>query len=186
MKEVIFTGVAGGIYPELNVGDIVIANDLYQHDMDASPIIPRHEIPLLGHAAIASDAKRRKELKAAAEDFLSEGLANSISHELRQEFALASPKVILGDVGSGDQFVSSESALADLRQRLPNIACVEMEGAAVAQVCEAFHTPFSVIRTISDSADDDAGIDFPRFIAEIAKLYSLGIIKSLLTKNRNG
>ena len=186
VKEVIFTGVAGGINPELNVGDIVIAEQLYQHDMDASPIIPRHEIPLLGRAAIASDDRRRMALKRAAEDFIRDDFADSISPTLRQEFALKQPKVMLGDVGSGDQFISSEKALADLRSRLPSIACVEMEGAAIAQVCDAFHTPFSIIRTISDSADDDAGIDFPRFIDEVAKLYSLGIIKNLLTKTETG
>ena len=85
-----------------------------------------------------------------------------------------------------DQFISSDAAVEDLRQRLPTVACIEMEGAAVAQVCEAFHVPFSVIRTISDSANDEASVDFPRFIDEVAKLYSLGIMKCLLGTNKIG
>jgi adenosylhomocysteine nucleosidase len=183
VKEVIFTGVAGGIHPDLNVGDIVIAKQLYQHDMDASPIIPRHEIPLLGRAGIDSYPERRAQLQRAAENFVSEDLSRTISSALREEFALTGPKVRVGDIASGDQFISSDAEVEDLRERLPNVICVEMEGAAVAQVCDAFHVPLSVIRTISDSADDEAAINFPRFISEVAKLYSLGILRCLLDKD---
>ena len=183
VKEILFTGVAGGIYADLNVGDIVIAKQLYQHDMDASPIIPRHEIPLLGRAAIESDAIRREQLRLAAEYFLAQDFFTTLSADLRKEFSLDQPKVLVADIASGDQFISSHTDVAELRERLSSVACVEMEGAAVAQVCESFHVPFSVIRTVSDSADVEAGIDFPRFINEVAKLYTLGIMRSLLRKN---
>ena len=180
VKEIIFTGVAGGIHTDLNVGDIVIGKQLYQHDMDASPIIPRHEIPLLGRAQIESYPERRSQLQQAAEEFVTGDLGKALSSALREEFSLTAPKVMVGDIASGDQFISSDVEVEDLRKRLPSVACVEMEGAAVAQVCDAFHVPFSVIRTISDSADDDAAIDFPRFINEVAKLYSLGVLRCLL------
>lgn len=186
VKEIIFTGVAGGIHADLKVGDIVIADQLYQHDMDASPIIPRHEIPLLGRANIASHSERRVQLQLAAERFVKEDLATILSDELRKEFALEQPKVVIGDIASGDQFISSNAEVAELRERLPTVACIEMEGAAVAQICEAFHVPFSVIRTISDGADDEASIDFPRFINEVAKLYSLGIMRCLLDTKKIG
>ena len=183
VKEIIFTGVAGGIHPNLNVGDIVIGNQLFQHDMDASPIIPRHEIPLLGRAAIESYPERRAQLQQAAEQFVAAELKTTISAKLREEFSLTEPSVVVGDIASGDQFISSDVAVKDLRERLPSVVCVEMEGAAVAQVCDAFHVPFSVIRTISDSANDEAAIDFPRFISEVAKLYTLGTLRCLLNKN---
>ena len=184
VKEIIFTGVAGGIHPDLKVGDIVVARELYQHDMDASPIIPRHEIPLLGRSSIESDSNRRVRLQQAAESFLSKDLLNILSPKLLEEFSLTQPKVMIGDIASGDQFISSDVEVQGLRKRLPSVVCVEMEGAAVAQVCESFHVPFSVIRTISDSADDEAAIDFPRFISEVAKLYSLGVLRCLLDPSR--
>lgn len=180
IKEVIFTGVAGGIHESLNIGDIVIAKALYQHDMDASPIIPRHEIPLMGVTEIESDAARRAQLQKAAEDFVDNDFNSVLSKQIREEFALNSPKVVLADIASGDQFISSNDAVQDLRQRLPSVACVEMEGAAIAQVCHDYNMPFSVVRTISDAANDSAHIDFPRFIQEVAQIYTLGILRSLL------
>ena len=63
---------------------------------------------------------------------------------------------------------------------LPDIQCVEMEGAAVAQVCLEFGTPFTVIRTISDTADHNARVDFGKFIVEVANAYSRAIISEML------
>lgn len=182
VQEVIFTGVAGGIHESLNVGDIVIAKALYQHDMDASPIIPRHEIPLMGVAAIESNAERRFQLRQAAENFVSKNLKTALSAQTREEFSLDALKVITADIASGDQFISSNDAVEDLRTRLPSVACVEMEGAAIAQVCQDYSMPFSVVRTISDSANDSAHIDFPKFIKEVAQVYTLGILRSLLNE----
>ena len=185
VQEVIFTGVAGGIHEGLNVGDIVIAKALYQHDMDASPIIPRHEIPLMGVTSIESDSERQFQLQQAAEGFVSNDLNAALSPQTREEFSLESPKVITADIASGDQFISSNEEVEDLRARLPSVACVEMEGAAIAQVCKDYNIPFSVVRTISDSANDSAHIDFPKFIKEVAQVYTLGILRSLLAEMKN-
>ena len=182
VDEVIFTGVAGGMDRRLKVGDIVVADKLYQHDMDVRPILPRHEIPLLGKAAMDSDDARRPALVQAAQDFINQDLNKLLSPELIDEFNLRNPDVITADIASGDQFISSNEAVQDLRERLPSVACVEMEGAAVAQVCSEFGIPFSVVRTISDSADHSAHIDFPKFIQEVAQVYSLGIVRNLLSK----
>lgn len=182
VQEVIFTGVAGGIHDNLQVGDIVVAEQLYQHDMDASPIIPRHEIPLMGVASIESDPSRRLQLTSAAQDFIDTHLSVDLSQQVRDEFSLQSPKVVTADIASGDQFISSNEAVEDLRERLPNVACVEMEGAAVAQVCQNYKIPFSVVRTISDAANDSAHVDFPKFIEAVAQAYTLGIIRSLFLK----
>jgi adenosylhomocysteine nucleosidase len=63
---------------------------------------------------------------------------------------------------------------------LPDVLCVEMEGAAVAQVCLEFGTPFTVIRTISDTADHNARVDFGKFIVEVANAYSRAIVSEII------
>ncbi len=189
--EIIFTGVAGGVQHGLNVGDVVVANRLVQHDMNATPIFKRFEIPLLGVTEFATSDVRREQLIKAATTFVaaaadddSVGLNIMISKEQRQKFHIAKPKVITGLVASGDKFFASKEDLDQLRNELPECACVEMEGAAVAQVCNEHDIPFSIVRVISDSADDGADIDFQAFVKEIATVYSHGILELALTTSR--
>lgn len=63
-----------------------------------------------------------------------------------------------------------------MRQRVPTALCVEMEGAAVAQVCDDHATPFAAVRTISDSADHAAAPDFERFLTSLTGMYAIGIV----------
>jgi adenosylhomocysteine nucleosidase len=95
-------------------------------------------------------------------------------------FGIATPRVHAGLVISGDRFVASASEAAALRQRLPDALAVEMEGAALAQVCHDLGVPFAVVRTISDRADDSAHVDFGRFVASIASRYSVGVVRRFL------
>jgi nucleoside phosphorylase len=74
VSEILFTGVAGAAQPALRVGDIVVGARLWQHDMDARPLFPQHEIPLLGRSSFASDEKRRNQLLQAAAAFLRDDL----------------------------------------------------------------------------------------------------------------
>jgi adenosylhomocysteine nucleosidase len=67
-----------------------------------------------------------------------------------------------------------------LQRELPDALAVEMEGAAFAQVCHDFGVPLAVVRTISDRADDQAHLDFNRFIAETASRYTQAIVLGLL------
>jgi adenosylhomocysteine nucleosidase len=87
-----------------------------------------------------------------------------------------SPKVHSGLVVSGDRFVSTSSESQALQQRLPLALAVEMEGAAVAQVCHDYDVPFAAVRTISDRADDAATTDFSRFIHEVASRYTSALM----------
>jgi adenosylhomocysteine nucleosidase len=87
-----------------------------------------------------------------------------------------------GLIASGDQFIGSAARVQALRNTLPDVLAVEMEGAAVAQVCHEYGVPFSVIRTLSDTADDQAHIDFPAFLNEVASLYSHGILRAFLAQ----
>mmetsp|Transcript_7282 Transcript_7282/g.12320 ORF Transcript_7282/g.12320 Transcript_7282/m.12320 type:complete len:264 (+) Transcript_7282:31-822(+) len=184
-QEIIFTGVAGGVQHGLNVGDVVVANKLVQHDMNATPIFKRFEIPLLGVTEFPTSECRRDQLIKAANTFVAAadgtGLNTMTTEEQRQKFHIAKPKVITGLAASGDKFFASKVDLDQLRNDLPECTCVEMEGAAVAQVCHEHDIPFSIVRIISDSADDSADIDFQAFVKEIATLYSHGILELALT-----
>jgi adenosylhomocysteine nucleosidase len=181
VTDIVFTGVAGAVQHGLAIGDVVIGTELIQHDMDASPIFPRYEVPLLGKAMLATDARLRVRLHAAAQEFLREDLPLAVPQGSRDWFHIASPKVIDGVIASGDQFFDSAEEIDALRRRLPQVACVDMEGAAVAQVCEEYSMPFGIVRTISDSADENAPHDFARFSREIAGEYSLGILARLVS-----
>ena len=179
--EIIFTGVAGGVRGDLHLGDIVIADALCQHDMDARPLFPHHEIPLLGQTQFSVDPDRRRDLLAATQRYLDHDFQHKISPEIREQFHIQQPKIVTGLIASGDKFFASQSALDALRADLPDTICVEMEGAAVAQVCFEYEIPFTVIRTISDSADESAPVDFPAFVTAVASQYAQGILQQLLS-----
>jgi adenosylhomocysteine nucleosidase len=100
--------------------------------------------------------------------------------DVLHELHVQSPKVHAGLVLSGDRFVSTSPESKALQQRLPKALAVEMEGAAVAQVCFDYGVPFGAVRTISDRADDSATHDFSRFIEEVAGRYSLALLGTWL------
>lgn len=141
-RAVIFTGIAGALQDGLAQGDLVVARELYHHDLDASPFYAPTVVPLLGHAALPTDATLSAGLFAAAESW-------------RDEDPDRAPRRILhADIATGDQVIGSSEARDGVRRRVPTAACVEMEGAAVAQVCHEFGLPFACLRSISDSADE--------------------------------
>lgn len=183
VQEVIFTGVAGGIDERLHIGDVVIGRHLYQHDMDARPLMPRFEIPLLSRQYFEADPNLQAQAQAAAQSFVQQ-VAQNIPEEERQTFHLQHPQVRVGDIASGDAFVATRQDRARLREALPELACVEMEGGAMAQVCYEFGVPFVVIRTISDTADEHAAVNFPRFVKKVAQRYTEGIIRNLYQLKR--
>lgn len=179
VTEVIFTGVAGGLAAGVNVGDMVVATEFLQHDMDASPLFPPMEVPLYGRAHFPTDVHLTQGLTKAAQDILKnpgQWLDLDVLHELHVQ----SPKVHAGLVVSGDRFVSTSGESKALQERLPKALAVEMEGAAVAQVCFDYGVPFAAVRTVSDRADDSATHDFSRFIHEVAGRYSLALIGTWL------
>lgn len=180
VTRLVFGGVAGGARPGLAIGDIVVATELVQHDMDASPLYPRYEVPLLGKARFTADPVLCEQLSAAAKAFLTQDLRSRAAAGELELFKIDAPKVVQGLVASGDKFFASASEVQELRKRLPEVCCVEMEGAAVAQVCDEYAIPFAVVRTISDSADENSVHDFPRFSREIARHYSIGVLSRFL------
>ncbi|MGJ7568522.1 5'-methylthioadenosine/adenosylhomocysteine nucleosidase [Variovorax sp. GB1R11] len=179
VRAIVFTGVAGGLAPGVNVGDVVVATELLQHDMDASPIFPKHEVPLMGLSRFAADAAISDALSDVVEGVLRDPVA-LIGQAGVDEFGLSSPKVHRGLLVSGDRFVSTTAESAALQRELPDALAVEMEGAAVAQVCHDYGVPFAAMRTISDRADDAAHGDFARFVAVVASRYSLALVDAWL------
>jgi adenosylhomocysteine nucleosidase len=180
VSQLVFSGVAGGVQASLAIGDIVVATDLIQHDMDVTPLFPRYEVPLLGKARFAADLDLHDRLTAAARDFVRHDLHSRVAAEELALFGITSPKVLNGTIVSGDKFFASQQEVQELRARLPGAACVEMEGAAVAQVCDEYSLRFAVVRTISDSADEASVRDFSRFSREIARHYSAGVLSRFL------
>ena len=177
IDEIIFTGVAGAVNDTLEIGDVVIGNKLYQHDVDASPLYKKYEIPLLNKTFFETTETRRNQLRRSTETFLSQ-YNNYIDSIKSESFNITHPKLFVGDIASGDQFISDTKSVSELLKGIPEVCCVEMEGAAVAQVCYEYNIPFSILRIISDKANNNAHIDFPKFAKEIASHYALGILEN--------
>ncbi|MER3329947.1 MAG: 5'-methylthioadenosine/adenosylhomocysteine nucleosidase [Candidatus Kapaibacterium sp.] len=177
VDEIIFSGVAGGLDKRLNIGDIVIGESLIQHDMDATPIFSKFEIPLMDKTYFDADTGISQQLTKATENFLAN---NKLESKLVEEFGLYSPTIYHGDIASGDRFISDSAEIERFRTELPEVLCVEMEGAAAGQICYEYGIPFGIVRTISDSANDDAHIDFIRFVNKVASHYTSGIIERYL------
>jgi adenosylhomocysteine nucleosidase len=172
---IVFTGVAGGVRADVQVGDIVVADALMQHDLDASPLFPRFEVPLLDRARFQPDAAFSDALAIAAAAFIADERP-----ALSERFAVKAPRVHRGLIVSGDRFIASHDALFALRDALPDALAVEMEGAAIAQVCYEHDVPCAVVRTISDTADAAAPESFAEFLTSIASTYSSGILSRFL------
>lgn len=162
VRQMVFTGVAGGLGPGVRVGDVVVADAFLQHDMDASPLFPRHEVPLYGQARFATDPALTARLACAA------------------RAALPHAGLHQGLVLSGDRFVASTAQARALQADLPDALAVEMEGAAIAQVCQDYGVAYAAVRTISDRADDAAHGDFLSFVEQVASRHSAAIVKALL------
>jgi adenosylhomocysteine nucleosidase len=181
VDALVFTGAAGGLGKGVRVGDVVVASGLVQHDMDASPLFPRHEVPLYGRALFETDAALSVQLAEAARQVL-QAAERHLGPDTLAQFQLHSPQVHQGLIVSGDRFVSTQVESQALCKALPEALAVEMEGAAVAQVCFDYGVPFAAVRTISDRADDTAHTDFNRFIREVASRYSRAILSQWLAQ----
>lgn len=174
VRRLLFTGVAGGLGTGVRVGDVVVARSFIQHDLDVSPLFARHVVPDLGVSELHCDDSLTLALAEAARQVLADpgpGLA---------ELGLQGARLHQGLMISGDRFVSTAAESQALRTQLPQALAVEMEGAAMAQVCAAYGVPCGMVRTISDRADDQAHLDFNRFLASVASPMSRAIVLKAL------
>jgi adenosylhomocysteine/aminodeoxyfutalosine nucleosidase len=145
----LFSGVAGAISPNLNIGDLIIADGLVQHDLDITAFghpygyVPEGEVCILTDLALRNIAKEVAKAK---------GL-----------------KLVEGIIATGDQFVADPERKEWISKTFKADA-LEMEGAAVAVVCDSLEVPFFILRAISDSADMDASFNFDEFLESSAKI----------------
>lgn len=180
VDEIIFTGVAGAVDSNVSIGDVIVAENLFQHDFDASPFLLKHVLPLILKKEIPSNPIVRNKLFNASSDFVNNQIKDVISKNYLEDYSISKPKVLIGNIASGDQFIKDDAKRNEIKSSLDNVLAVEMEGAAVAQICYEFDVPLGVIRTISDDANDNAIKDFPKFVYNVASQYSYQIIKNYL------
>jgi adenosylhomocysteine nucleosidase len=152
---VIFSGVAGALDPELRPGDVVVAERLVQHDLvrhtEQGPVLRSVRSPLSGgENPLALEASRA--LLALARQAASRTPLEPTSTPGEVS---RSPRFVFGTIATGDSFVGSRAKRSALRDEL-GASAVEMEGAAVAQVCHQLGVPFLVVRGLSDRAGSDA------------------------------
>lgn len=184
VARIVFTGVAGGVGDGVSVGDIVVAQDYVQHDMDVSPLFERWRVPGYDGVRLPCDPA----LTAILSEAVSACLISAGGH-FDHEFMDAAPRLHRGLVASGDRFITCGEVARALRDPLVaaghDVLAVEMEGAAVAQVCMDYALPFAAVRTISDRADATAHVDFPVFMQKVASRYAERIVRELLLNLKN-
>lgn len=160
VEKIIFTGVAGALHPDLDIGDIVVSTDCMQHDMNVTALgYPLGVIPLFPQSVFTADPELIALAQKAAESVLDR-------------------KVMLGRVLSGDTFVADRTLVQNLYEVLEG-ACTEMEGAAVAQVAYMNRVPFVIIRSMSDKADGSAEVNYREFV-EVAAQKSYEIVEKMI------
>lgn len=176
-SEVIFTGIAGGLSAELLPGDIVIGSRIAHHD--AAYITADSTITMASWNPISGG--RNPVLLPADEQLLAlAGQAAEVAElkTITSGEEERTPKIVEGVIVTGDAFIASELKKDELRQRLQP-AAVEMEGAAVAQVCHQMNVPWIVVRSISDMADSRSQEDMEKF-ARIAANNSATFVREMV------
>lgn len=164
---IIFTGVAGAANKNLTQWDIVIANEVIQHDMDARPIFKKFVLPPLKKARLKSN------------NFLKDWIFSSLTQSLKNGNLVGFGNIKMGLIATGDSFISDESVIKSLKDQLPDLEAIEMEGGAVAQVAEQEGIPWAIVRVISDGADSNSEMDFDQFLKDYV-LSSWKLLDSLL------
>jgi adenosylhomocysteine nucleosidase len=160
-SEVLFTGVAGGVNPELAPGDIVIGEKTAQHDYGEWTSAGFRPQPTGKMMPLFMTAPER--LLAIAEAASKDAALDKVPTTQGER----RPRVIRGVIVTGDVFIASPAKNAELRQVFKADA-VEMEGAAVAQICWRQQVPCLIIRCLSDKADAAASADFEQFVKAAA------------------
>ncbi|MEV9639205.1 5'-methylthioadenosine/S-adenosylhomocysteine nucleosidase [Mammaliicoccus sciuri] len=159
---VLNTGSAGGTHPDLEVGTIVISDYVLHHDVDVTAFgYELGQVPQLP-ATFPSDM----ELINLAKETVTE---------------LDTYKHAVGTIASADVFMSDADRVLSVKEKFPRVIAVEMEAAAVAQVCYQFNTKFVVIRALSDIAGKESSISFDEFLPLAAK-HSSQIVLRVISK----
>ncbi|MEI0486171.1 5'-methylthioadenosine/adenosylhomocysteine nucleosidase [Brachyspira intermedia] len=163
VEKIIFTGVAGSGNPDYDISDIVISKDLIEHDFDTSAL-DGDELTVLvkGYDKnyYPADASLIELAKESAQKVIKEN------------------KIYVDTIATGDQFVGDNNKVKQIHNKF-KAGAIEMEGAAVAHAALMYKVPFVVIRSLSDKADSDAVVDFPKFVVKSAQ-NSMKIVVEML------
>lgn len=157
---VINTGSAGGYDENLEVGAIVISDEVRHHDVDAT--IFGYEIGQVPQMppAFKSDANLMQAAELAVQK-------------------IGEHQAATGLITTGDAFMNDSVRVEVVRKQFPTMKAVEMEAAAVAQVCYQFGTPFVVIRALSDIAGKESNISFDEFLPVAAKHSTQVVLETI-------
>lgn len=157
---VINTGSAGGYDENLEVGAIVISDEVRHHDVDAT--IFGYEIGQVPQMppAFKSDANLMQAAELAVQK-------------------IGEHQAATGLITTGDAFMNDPVRVEVVRKQFPTMKAVEMEAAAVAQVCYQFGTPFVVIRALSDIAGKESNISFDEFLPVAAKHSTQVVLETI-------
>jgi adenosylhomocysteine nucleosidase len=157
---VINTGSAGGFLHSLNVGDVVISDEVRHHDVDVTAFGYEYgQVPGLP-AAFKADQKL-------------------IDSAVQAVHELSDVQVVQGTIATGDSFMNAPERVDYVRSKLPALYAVEMEAAAVAQVCHQYNVPFVVIRALSDIAGKESNVSFEQFLQKAAQ-HSSELVVSMI------
>ncbi|MCL1630454.1 5'-methylthioadenosine/S-adenosylhomocysteine nucleosidase [Sporolactobacillus sp. CPB3-1] len=163
-KAVINTGSAGGTDSALSIGDVVISSSVVHHDADATAFgyVPG-QIPGMPAEFLPGQALVQVAFAAG-------------------KSVLDDHQIVEGQIGSGDTFMADPQRIKSVMHTFPKLKAVEMEAAAIAQVCQQFHVPFLIIRSLSDIAGKNSSVSFDQFLKKAARHsaeFTLSIIKEL-------
>lgn len=157
---IINTGVAGSLNSELDIADLVISDNVVQHDMDTSGL--GDPVGLISGVNLINIPCPKD-------------LVEKIEKSAR---TIEGTNVIVGTIASGDQFICNQDKKEYIVNNF-NALCAEMEGAAIGHVCYLNKVDFCIVRAISDKADGSAHMDFPTF-TKIAAKKSTQLINTFL------
>jgi len=144
-RAMIFSGVAGGLLPNMLAGDIIVASHVVEYDMDLTAFGRRH-----------GETPGRDRLIECNPDLVAKATS---AFDAAFDGAKNAPNLMLGTIASGDRFVQDKNMLRWLQREFAALA-TEMEGAAFGHTCHLNDLPFVVIRALSDSSGNDASGDF--------------------------
>jgi adenosylhomocysteine nucleosidase len=162
---VINTGSAGGFLPSLNVGDVVISTEVCHHDVDVTAFGYEYgQVPGLPPAFLA-DEKLVQIAEKSAEN-------------------ISDIQVVKGLIATGDSFMNDPARVEFVRKQFNELYAVEMEAAAIAQVCYQFNTPFVIIRALSDIAGKESNVSFEQFL-QTAALHSANLVMNMVENLKN-
>ncbi|MFV0554634.1 MAG: 5'-methylthioadenosine/adenosylhomocysteine nucleosidase [Mangrovibacterium sp.] len=178
VEQLLFVGLAGSLHADVRIGDMVVGEELIQHDVDLNDFTMMGDINPPFHKKFAfKTPSQMVRLGAKAVEEFKANLCKGAYPNINEDY---SPSVHFGQIGTGDQFVASEEMKKQILYKYPDLLCTEMEGAAIAQVAKDSGVPFLVIRVISDNAADHAHEVFAKFLFEDIGHISVQLLKLLL------